>query len=136
MILQHGTMASGQFFDTIHGTDWLQNLIQTNVFNVLYTSTTKVPQTDAGVASLINAVISACEQAVANGLIAPGVWLGPPIGSVNTGDTLAKGYYVFAPPVATQTAAARAARQSPVIQALVKLAGAIQSVNVLVSVSN
>ena len=30
---QYGVMASGQFFDTIQGVDWLQNAIQTEVYN-------------------------------------------------------------------------------------------------------
>ncbi|EBC2494115.1 DUF3383 family protein, partial [Salmonella enterica subsp. enterica serovar Newport] len=48
-ILQQGVMSSGDFFDERHGLDWLQNYVQTNLYNLLYTSTTKVPQTDAGV---------------------------------------------------------------------------------------
>lgn len=134
-IVQNGTMASGQFFDTIHGTDWLQNNIQTTVYNLLYTSPTKIPQTNVGVSVLVAGVASCCDQAVTNGLIAPGVWNGPPVGVIATGQTLSSGYYVYAPPVATQSAAARAARQSPVIQAAIKLAGAIHSVNVLVNVN-
>jgi hypothetical protein len=134
-ILQQGTMASGTFFDVIHGTDWLQNAIQTAVFNLLFTNTTKIPQTDAGVALLVNTVTQQLQQAVANGLVAPGVWNGPSVGAIVTGQTLSTGYYVFAPPVATQSQAARAARQSPVIQACIKLAGAIHFVSVVLSVN-
>lgn len=135
-IVQNGTMASGQFFDTVHGTDWLQNFIQTTVYNLLYTSTTKIPQTDQGVSVLLAGVAQCCEQAVVNGLIAPGVWTGPAVGVITTGQTLSKGFYIYAPPVSSQSAAARAARQSPVIQAAIKLAGAIHSVNVLVNVNS
>lgn len=134
-ILQQGTMASGQFFDVIHGTDWLQNAIQVAVFNALLTATTKIAQTDAGVALLVNTVTQQLQQAVTNALVAPGVWLGPPVGAIVTGQTLSTGFYVFAPPIATQTQAARAARQSPVIQACIKLAGAIHSVPVILSVN-
>ena len=135
-ILQQGTMASGQFFDVIHGTDWLQNAVQTAVYNVLYTSTTKIPQTDQGVGLLVGAVTNTLNQAVANDLIAPGIWYGPAIGGIITGQNLVKGYYVYAPPVATQTQAARAARQAPVITAAIKLAGAIHSATVVIDVSN
>jgi len=135
-ILQQGTMANGTFFDVIHGTDWLQNAIQTAVFNLLYTIKTKIPQTDSGVTQIINVITGQLQQGVANALIAPGVWNGPPIGSIVTGQTLSTGYYVYAPPVATQSQAARAARQSPVIQACIKLAGAIHSVNVVLSVNS
>jgi len=41
-ILQQGVMANGDFFDERHGLDWLQNYVQTNLYNLLYTSTTKV----------------------------------------------------------------------------------------------
>ena len=48
-ILQEGVMANGYFFDEVHGTDWLQNDVQTDIYNLLYTSPTKIPQTDAGI---------------------------------------------------------------------------------------
>lgn len=134
-ILQNGVMASGQYFDVIHGTDWLQNAIQTAVYDLLYLSTTKVPQTDAGVNQIVATVASQCDQAAQNGLIAKGVWGGPAIGAIVTGQTLAKGYYIYAPPVSSQTAAARAARTAPTIQAAIKLAGAVQSANVIVNVN-
>lgn len=134
-ILQNGTMANGQFFDVVHGTDWLQNATQTAVYNVLYTSGTKVAQTDPGVTSLVGAISQACEQGRTNGLIAPGVWTGPPVGNVVTGQTLSNGFYVFAPAVASQNQSDRAARKAPVIQVAIKLAGAIHSANVLISVN-
>ncbi len=135
-ILQQGTMANGTFFDVIHGTDWLQNAIQTAVFNLLVTVKTKIPQTDAGVTQIMNTITQQLQQAVANNLIAPGVWNGPPIGAIVTGQTLSLGYYLYAPPVSTQSQAARSARQSPVIQACIKLAGAIHSVSVVLSVNS
>jgi len=135
-ILQNGTMANGQFFDTVHGTDALQNALQTAVYNVLITIPTKVPDTDAGVGQLVAAMAGICDQFVTNGLLAGGKWLGPNIGILQTNQTITGGYYIYAPPVSTQSAAARAARQSPLIQIAAKLAGAIHSVGVVVNVSN
>lgn len=134
-ILQNGCMSSGDWFDAIQGTDWLQNEIQTDVYNAMYTSTTKIPETDAGVNQLVTAMTPACERAVANGLVAPGTWTGPALGAIVPGQTLTKGYYIFAPAVATQSVADRGARKSPAIQCAIKLAGAIQSANILVSVN-
>ena len=128
-------MANGQYFDVVHSSDWLQNAIQTAVFNVLFTVGTKVPQSDAGVNQLIAAVSQQCDQARINGMIGRGVWTGPPIGNLATGQTLGNGYYVYAPPIASQSQADRAARKAPVIQTAIKLAGAIHSSNVLVSVN-
>lgn len=134
-ILQQGTMASGQFFDTVHGTDSLENDAQTAIFNALFTSTTKIPQTDAGVNVLVTALANIFDKYVDDGLIAPGVWNGPPVGAIVTGQTLASGYYIYAPPIASQSVAARAARQAPVISGAIKLAGAIHSSNVVLSVN-
>lgn len=135
VILQYGTMSNGQFFDTIQGIDWLQNAIQTAVYNVLYTSTTKIPQTDAGVNQLTTAIAAVCSQAVANGLSAPGTWNGPSFGSLVTGQFLKNGFYIYAQPVALQSESDRQARKSPPIQVAIKLAGAIQSVDILVNVN-
>lgn len=133
-IIQQGVMANGDFFDERHGLDWLQNYVQTNLSNLLYTSTTKIPQTDAGVTRLMTNVEASLDQAVNNGLIAPGVWNGGPIGQIESGDTLTKGYYVYADAVANQAQSDREARKSPVIQAAIKLAGAIHYGDVQINV--
>lgn len=134
-LIQYGVVSSGQYIDTIQGVDWFQNDVQTTVFNVLYTSTTKIPQTDAGINQLTNACTAACGDAVNNGLAAPGVWNGPSFGSIQTGQYLKNGYYVFAPSVTTQSQADRDARKSPPIQIALKLAGAVNTVDVLVTVN-
>ncbi|HHG1425480.1 TPA: DUF3383 family protein [Klebsiella pneumoniae] len=133
-IIQQGVMANGDFFDERHGLDWLQNYVQTNLYNLLYTSTTKIPQTDAGVTRLMTNVEASLDQAVNNGLVAPGVWNGGPIGQIESGDTLTKGYYVYADAVANQAQSDREARKSPVIQAAIKLAGAIHYGDVQINV--
>lgn len=133
-IIQQGVMANGDFFDERHGLDWLQNYVQTNLYNLLYTSATKIPQTDAGVTRLMTNVEASLDQAVNNGLVAPGVWNGGPIGQIESGDTLTKGYYVYADSVDNQAQSDREARKSPVIQAALKLAGAIHYGDVQINV--
>lgn len=133
-ILQNGTMASGAFFDEIHGTDWLQNDVQTAIYNLLITSP-KVPQTDAGVNMILATIESRLAQAVVNGFVAPGVWNAPGFGALNMGDMLSKGFYTYAPPIATQAVADRAARKAPAIQCAIKLAGAIHSANIQINVN-
>ncbi|HFD8278627.1 TPA: DUF3383 family protein [Raoultella ornithinolytica] len=133
-IIQQGVMANGDFFDERHGLDWLQNYVQTNLYNLLYTSTTKIPQTDAGVTRLMTNVEASLDQAVNNGLVAPGVWNGGSIGQIESGDTLTKGFYVYADAVANQAQSDREARKSPVIQAALKLAGAIHYGDVQINV--
>lgn len=134
-IIQNGVMSGPAFFDEVHGLNWMQNQIQTACYNVLYTSPTKIPQTDAGVNTLVNAISGACSAGVNNGLVAPGVWNAPGFGTLQQGQFLKTGYYVFAPSVALQSQADREARKSPPIQVALKLAGAIQSLDVLVDVN-
>lgn len=134
-LIQFGIMSGGQYIDTIQGVDWFQNAVQTNCFNVLYTSTTKVPQTDPGINQLTNACTSACDAAINNALAAPGTWNGPAFGSLQTGQYLKLGYYVFTPSVSTQSQADRDARLAPPIQIALKLAGAVNQVDVLVNVN-
>ncbi len=134
-IIQEGVMVNGYFFDEVHGTDWLQNAVQTAIYNLLYTSLTKIPQTDAGINVILSTVTQILDQAVANGLVAPGVWNAAGFGALNQGDTLSKGYYVYAPPVAMQSQADREARKAPVIQCAIKLAGAVHFVNAIISVN-
>ncbi|HDG1657290.1 DUF3383 family protein [Citrobacter freundii] len=133
-ILQQGVMANGDFFDERHGLDWLQNYVQTNLYNLLYTSTTKIPQTDAGVTRLLSNVEQSMDQSVTNGLVAAGVWNGGPIGQLNSGDTLTKGYYVYAQPLSEQAQADREARKAPLIQVACKLAGAVHYADVQINV--
>lgn len=134
-IIQYGVVSGGEFIDVIQGNNWLQNAVQTACYNVLYTTTTKVPQTDAGVNQLVNAIAGVCNQAVANGLCAPGIWNAAGFGSLQDGQLLKLGYYIYATPVALQAESDRAARKSPPIQVAIKLAGAIQLVNVLINVN-
>ena len=135
-ILQQGVMGNGDFFDERHGLDWLQNYAQTNVYNVLYQSQTKVPQTDAGTSVLLTSVERSCAQAVRNGLLAPGVWNSTvEFGSLKYGDTLPKGYYAYAGPVAQQSQADREARKAPVMQVAAKLAGAVHFSDVIINVN-
>ncbi|RQN03404.1 DUF3383 family protein [Pantoea ananatis] len=133
-ILQQGVMGNGDFFDERHGLDWLQNYVQTNLFNLLYTSGTKVPQTDAGNTRIMANVEASMDQAVNNGLIAPGVWNGGAVGQLSPGDTLTKGYYVYMAAISSQAQADREARKSVPVQVACKLAGAIHYASVQINV--
>lgn len=134
-IIMPGVAASGEFIDIITGTDWLAVTLQNSLYNLLYTSTTKIPQTDAGMQLLVVTAESVCSQAVTNGLLAPGVWNSGGFGQLKQLDYLAKGFYVYAPRVASQNPADRAARKSVPIQIAAKLAGAIHEVNLSVLVN-
>lgn len=134
-ILQEGVMCDGAFFDEVHGLDWLQNHLETALWNLYYTSTTKIPQTPAGINRQCTVLERACEQGLTNGLLGEGQWNGDSFGALETGDYLPKGFYVYANSVDDQAQSEREARKAPVFQIASKLAGAIHFADVIVSVN-
>jgi hypothetical protein len=115
-------MANNTFFDEVHGIDWLENAIQTNVFGYLLTRTTKVPYTDKGVAALEQQVINALDEAVRNGLIAAGETI--------DGEFLAKGYKTITVPVADMNQSDKEARLYPGLSFVALGAGAIHGAQI------
>jgi len=115
-------MANNTFFDEVHGIDWLENAIQINVFGYLLTRTTKVPYTDKGVAAIEQQVIKALDEAVRNGLIAPGETI--------DGDFLANGYKTITVPVADMNQSDKEARLYPGLSFVVLGAGAIHGAQI------
>lgn len=134
-IIEKGVVSSGDFLDIITGTDWLALAIQNEVYNLLYTSPTRIPQTDAGNQLIATVIEGRCSQALTNGLVAPGVWNSAGFGALAQNDFLPKGFYVFAPPVSSQSSADRSARKSVSIQVAAKLAGAIHTADIIVNVN-
>lgn len=134
-IIQYGVMSGPAFFDEIHGLDWLQNAIQNSVYTLLYTTSTKIPQTNAGSNQIVNEINAVCEEAVNNGLVAPGQWNADGFGQLVRGQFLKTGYYVFALPMELQAQSERETRIAPPISVAVKLAGAIHEVDVIVNVN-
>ncbi len=134
-IIQYGTMTDGTFIDEVQGLDWLTDAVQTEVFNSLYTSTTKIPQTDAGQNQLVSVVAGVMNSAKNNGLIGEGVWNGSPFGTLNTGDYLPEGFYIYSASFSTQSQSDREQRKAMPIQCAVKLSGAIHTVDVSLTIN-
>jgi hypothetical protein len=133
--VEPGKCCSGLFVDTIIGVDALRAQISTNLFNALQTTPTKVPQTDAGEHTLSTQIQAACDMFVNNGLVGPGTWNYQGFGQLQQGGYLSTGYYIFTPPVANQSQTQRLARQSVAFQVAAQMAGAVQGVNMTVTVS-
>lgn len=133
-IIQEGVVSSGDFIDNTYNLDWVCNTIAISVLNVLYQSVTKIPQTNEGVAVLVNTITSVCARARANGMIDAGVWNGQTFGDLKKGDTVPLGYYVYAVPLSQQSMEDRAKRIAPPIIVALKLAGAVHFVNITINV--
>lgn len=130
----NGITPSGIFIDSIYNAIWFRNRVQTDLYNALYTSPTKIPQTDAGNQVLAATIESSCAAAVTNGYLAAGVWQQAGFGALNQGDTLSKGYYVYTPPISSQSLSDRQARKSVPFQVAALEAGAIHSIALTVNV--
>jgi hypothetical protein len=126
-LLVQGTMADGTHFDEVINLDMLTAEIQTAVMNLLVSSP-KIPQTEAGISQLVQAITAPCEDALTRGVIGPGIWTAAPVLGLQTGDSLPNGYLIQSEPLASQSQADREARKSPPIYVAVKMAGAIEHV--------
>lgn len=111
-ITQMGMMVGGQFIDITVGLDWLKSQLQTNIFAQLVQAL-KIPYTDKGTGILLQAVKSAIDQGVVNGLIDG-----------------ASPISISAPPVLSVPANQRAQRIAPTISFSCRLQGAFNAVTV------
>jgi len=110
--------------------------VQTDMFNLLKSSSTKVPQTRSGVNQLIDQGEKTTRGFVRAGVFAPGTWASPDyfgdLDAFNRNIETA-GFYWIAGSLADQSAADRALRKSPVLQCAVKSAGAIHSSEIIIN---
>jgi hypothetical protein len=129
---------ANQYFDQAYNLCWFITSLSVAGFNYLAQSSTKVPQTEPGMDGLKTAYRAVCEQAVSNQYLAAGTWTSSTTFGVQAdfiNNIKQRGYYIYSAPVAQQSAAARAARQAPLVQIAAKQAGAIQSSTVVVYVN-
>lgn len=130
------TGANG-YFDVVYENMALKFYAQMGMFNALKAVGTKIPQTEAGVAILKNALGNVFRQFVRNGILAPGQWnSAQTFGDPETfkANIANQGWYVYSMPIAQQSQAQREARVAPYIQGAAKRAGAIHSADVLIIV--
>jgi hypothetical protein len=126
------------FFDDVYNLDWIVGALEVAGFNFLRTTSTKIPQTEAGMDGLKGAYRRVLVQAAGNRFIAPGEWTGadtfgdPEDFKRNIADF---GYYIYSTPIASQSVADREARKSPVTQIALKYAGALHSSTVIINVN-
>ena len=115
-------MAGDFFFDEIHGTDWLTDAIEKEIFGYMVSRPTKVPYTDAGTAALEQQLIKILDEAVRNGLIAPGETI--------DGIFLPQGYSTTTIPVADVSTTEKNARQYNGLSFVALGAGAIHGAQI------
>jgi hypothetical protein len=113
--------------------------VQTDMYNLLKQTATKIPQTKRGVNQLIDQGEKTTRGFVRAEVFAPGTWSSPDyFGDRETFERAIEqnGFYWLAGELADQPQADRQARKSPVLQCAVKNAGAVHSVDIIINFNN
>ena len=114
------------------------DFLQIDMYNLLKSTGTKIPQTTRGVNQLIDQAEKTTIQFVRAGVFAPGTWSSPDtFGDLDTfrRGISNNGFYWLAGSLSAQAQNSREARISPVLHGAVKLSGAIHSVDIIVNVN-
>lgn len=127
----------GLYFDQLANRTWLTVSVQREVANLLFTTRTKIPQTEQGLNIITNAIVAILNRGVTNGFIAPGEWkMGDTFGVLEDfhRGIRTNGYYVYHMPIAEQSQTEREERRAPLFQIAAKEAGAVEHANILIYV--
>lgn len=125
------------YTDDIENNLWIKKAIEVAGFNYLRQTNSKIPQTESAMTGLKNAYANILEQAIRNGIIAPGTWNTPiPFGDPETfkENIEEKGYYIYSQPVALQAQTEREARKAPLVQIALKTSGAMHFGEIIINV--
>lgn len=132
------TSGANGYFDQVYNLLWFLGALEVAGFNTLAKVSTKIPQTESGMAILKGEYRLVCERAIRCGYVASGSWNS----ADRFGDVEAMlrnieevGYYIYSLPVNKQAQTEREERKAPLIQIAIKEAGAIHKTNVLVYVN-
>ncbi len=130
------TSPANDFVDNVYNLIAFVDAVQTDMFNLLSLTGTKIPQTRRGVQQLIDQGEKTTRGFVRAGVFAPGTWSSPDsFGDIDTFNRAIEedGFYWLAGSLADQPQSDRQERKSPVLQAAVKNAGAIHKVDVIIN---
>jgi len=132
------TSGANAFTDERYNLMALGDALQVDMYNLLKQTGTKIPQTRRGVNQLIDQAEKTTRQFVRAGVAAPGTWSSPDyFGNRETFEQsiINNGFYWLAGSLSAQAQNSREARESPVLQGAVKMAGAVHSVDLIVVVN-
>lgn len=129
-----GVMANSTHVDETFLLDAARLLIQENTVAGLV-SRRLIPQTEAGLNTIITFIMNGCEALAQMGVISTGIWTGDNVKDLSTGDSVPGGYMIMADTIASQSAADREKRVTPPIYVCLKGSGAIEQVVIRVYVN-
>lgn len=127
---------ANDFVDNVYNLMAYVDAVQTDSFNLLKTTPTKVAQTYSGVDQLEDCVEKTTRGFVRANVFSPGTWTLPDFfgdRDMFLRNIEQEGFYVLAGDLADQSTADRQERKSPVVQVAVKNAGAIHSADIIIN---
>lgn len=127
---------ANDFVDNVYNLMAYVDAVQTDSFNLLKTTPTKVPQTYYGVDQLEDCAEKTTRGFVRAGVFSPGTWTLPDFfgdRDMFLRNIEQNGFYVLAGDLADQSTADRQERKSPMVQIAVKNAGAIHSEDIIIN---
>lgn len=130
------TSPANDFVDNVYNIIAFVDAVQTDMFNLLKATGTKIAQTTPGVNKLVAQGEKTTRGFVRAGVFAPGTWSSPDtFGNINTFNRNIEqfGFYWLAGLLKDQPQVDRQQRKSPVLQAAVKNAGAFHSVDIIIN---
>lgn len=130
------TSGANDFVDNRYNIIAFIDAVQTDMFNLLKQTGTKIPQTQRGVNQLIDQGEKTTRGFVRAGVFAPGKWSSPDFfgdRAVFERNIEEFGFYWLAGRLADQPQQDRQDRKSPVLQCAVKNAGAVHSVDIIIN---
>lgn len=130
------TSGANDFTDNRYNLIAFIDAVQTDMFNLLKQTSTKLGQTIKGVNQEIDQGERTTRGFVTAGVFAAGTWSSPDtFGDLDTFNTAieTEGFYWLASQLSEQTQVDRTARKSPVLKVAVKNSGAIHSVNIIIN---
>jgi hypothetical protein len=129
------TSGGNTHFDRVYNQLAIKFQIQYDVFNLIATTITKIPQTEQGMDAIKSVIAGVMQRFVRNGFIAPGTWnsantFGDP--AIFKANISQAGYYIYSNPIADQPQSEREQRIAPLIQVACKESGAIHYITISV----
>ena len=137
MVAEGYTLNSAVWTDVRYWLDWLVSTVQTELFSLLSSSRTRVPQTSDGLRQIQNTVDEVMERGVRNGGSAPGQLSESVANDIRVATNnrffdgfLSTGYLVYVRPFTDQSQVSRAARTSPPVNVWAKGSGAVHEIDI------
>ncbi len=132
------TSGANGWADNVYNIIAIKNYIQTDVFNLLGATGTKLAQIKRDVNKIVDTIEKTLILFRKANVIAPNTWtssddFGDPL--LFRRSILTNGYFIYSQPLSEQSIDDRTARKSPEINVALKLAGAVHSVDITLSIT-